>query len=720
MSTVLLTESDPKINHPTNLKIKLKSHQLTSIHAMDKLEKSGSIERTIKSSIYKFQVYSANLDNYYYVPQSAKNYKDIKYTIETNFGILADVVGSGKTYIIMGLLNHNLVPPDHEKIISSSIYSTLRYKDEDKALKTNLIIVPHNLVTQWKNAFAASSLKTFIVSRKSDINFLAYPENVFLEDPNKTKPIDDPSQMTEEELDDLENISEINTIEYYDVVICSATMVDEYIEKFKDVKYSRIIIDEVCSIKLPADLNWKANFIWFITATPSGIAYLKRYYIKDIVGRMHKFIFDNVIIKNEDEYVSKSMKLPNINQILIKCFTPKQLAIVKEFIPTEVLDMLNAGNYQDAVLKLNCNVDTNDNILQVLTNKIAKDIHNKKAELTYHESIIPTDKKAHDELIAKLKDKINSLETKFNSISQRIKEFNKENCPICLEDFVDIAPGILPCCNQLFCLTCLTQIKNECPMCRIPFQMKNVHIIMDNVKKTKNNKDKEKNSEITKVNALIKLIKDKSQGRFLLFSNYDQTFDNINKNLVDNGITFSKVMGSGAVVNKIIERFTKGEVRVLMLNATNYGSGLNLQMATDIIIFHQLSLELETQVIGRAQRMGRTEPLNVYYLLHDHEQNNVTNPTLSLDLTLDDDLIEFDKHLNIYQESEQNIQIPIDLDLNNSPVVLTDDKNVNVKKTRKTRAKKTVPESGIEPVKSTSTSTSTSIRGRKKTIVANI
>ena len=57
-----------------------------------------------------------------------------------------------------------------------------------------------------------------------------------------------------------------------------------------------------------------------------------------------------------------------------------------------------------------------------------------------------------------------------------------------------------------------------------------------------------------------------------------------------------------------------------MLNAVNYGSGLNLQSATDIIIYHELNNELETQVIGRAQRLGRKEGLNVYYLFHENEK----------------------------------------------------------------------------------------------------
>ena len=110
-------------------------------------------------------------------------------------------------------------------------------------------------------------------------------------------------------------------------------------------------------------------------------------------------------------------------------------------------------------------------------------------------------------------------------------------------------------------------------------------------------------------------------------------------------IKHAKVLGSGAVVNKTIQRFANGEIRVLMLNASNYGSGLNLQMATDLIIYHQLPLELETQVIGKGQRLGRTTELNIYYLLHEYEQNNVTNPSLSLDLSNTKDSDEFDKHL---------------------------------------------------------------------------
>ena len=675
MTTLLLTENSNKIISSPNLTIRLKEHQLTSIYAMDELERTGVVKRTITSIIHKYQIHDEERYSFYSrFPD--KTSKPIDYIIETNFGILADVVGSGKTYVILGLLNHNLVPPQREKVISSGIFTSLKYKETERPLKTNLIIVPHNLVTQWKQAFAFCNLKTFVIAKRSDVQFLIYPENIFGDSNNNNNTVVDTEIINDDEY----QYTKLNTVEYYDVIICSSTMVDDYIKKFSDLNYSRIIIDEVCSITLPQDLNLNANFLWFITATPTGIEYIRRYYIRDLVssGRMHRFVFNNIIIKNDDEYVGKSMSLPCLNQILIRCFTPKQLEIVREFIPADVMDMLNAGNMKDAVLKLNCNVDTNDNILQVITNKIATTIHNKKAELTYQESIRARDAEAHNEQINRIKDKIKSLETKLESITNRIKEFNKDNCPICCEEFASITPGVLPCCNQLYCVPCLTQIKGKCPTCRIQFDMKDVHVIMDNVKKNIPDGNKPP-LEITKIDATIKIIKDKANGRFLLFSNYDQTFQGLIDKMNENKITFSKVMGSGPVVNKTIERFKSGEIKVLMLNASNYGSGLNLQMATDVIIYHQLSLELETQVIGRAQRMGRTDVLNVYYLLHSHEKSNVTNPNLSLDLSIDNDVKEFDKHLST--NDKQNITLNIDdiVEINTTNAIVP-------KKKRRTKA----------------------------------
>jgi hypothetical protein len=94
---------------------------------------------------------------------------------------------------------------------------------------------------------------------------------------------------------------------------------------------------------------------------------------------------------------------------------------------------------------------------------------------------------------------------------------------------------------------------------------------------------------------------------------------------------------------------------VLGLNALNYGSGINLQMATDIIIYHELNIELETQVIGRAQRLGRTSSLNVYYLLNDNEKINCNNPTLNLDI-FDNDKQNLYEHIKSSSNINKEIQ----------------------------------------------------------------
>jgi len=88
-------------------------------------------------------------------------------------------------------------------------------------------------------------------------------------------------------------------------------------------------------------------------------------------------------------------------------------------------------------------------------------------------------------------------------------------------------------------------------------------------------------------------------------------------------------------------------------------------MATHIIIYHELDKELETQVIGRAQRLGRTNSLNVYYLLNDGEKVNCNNATLSLDIFEDNVNDIFNNHISKFDTLNNfNQDNTIDLDVN--------------------------------------------------------
>ena len=67
----------------------------------------------------------------------------------------------------------------------------------------------------------------------------------------------------------------------------------------------------------------------------------------------------------------------------------------------------------------------------------------------------------------------------------------------------------------------------------------------------------------------------------------------------------------------MINNYESGKTKILLLNATQYACGINLIATTDIIFFHKMNQELTNQIIGRAQRFGRTENLNVHYLLYN-------------------------------------------------------------------------------------------------------
>jgi superfamily II DNA or RNA helicase len=629
-----LTNDDNKIIQNDSIKIKLKEHQKTAINAMINFENIGKVTFSRKAYIKNYNIYDGD-NNYFSYLRSRydeKRFKDIDFEIETNYGILADKVGSGKTFMIMGLISYYQTPKERDRIISSSIYSVMKYKDPLVPIKTNLIIVPHNLTTQWKHAFKYSSLRTFTVMKRAEIDHLIYDNS--------------------DNLDNLDNLDDSNFIYSYDCIIVSSTMFDLFYNRFQEIKWSRIIIDEIVSIKLPTDIEFKCNFMWFMTATPTGLRHVRRSYIRTLVSHIPDYTINNIIVKNNDDFVDTSMNLPSINQIIIKCLTPKELNIVKGYVNEDIMSMLNAGNVHEAIIKLNCNIETSDNILEVITKKIKKDIHNQNVDLEYYEKRDMDDEK-REEVLKKIKAKIIVLENQCKALEERIKAFKEENCPICYDVYV--SPMLITCCNNLCCLHCLTKI-SKCPYCRTELEINKCISINDN-KQTEVKETKEVNNEpvlCSKIDNLITLIKMKPNAKFLVFSNYDVTFDNVMLKLLENDIKYGRLVGSGIVINNIIKKFENGDIKVLMLNATNYGSGLNLQMATDIIIYHELNLELETQVIGRAQRLGRTEPLNIYYLLHDNENINCKNPTLSLDI-FENDTSMLEKFIN--DKNNDNIDI---------------------------------------------------------------
>lgn len=78
--------------------------------------------------------------------------------------------------------------------------------------------------------------------------------------------------------------------------------------------------------------------------------------------------------------------------------------------------------------------------------------------------------------------------------------------------------------------------------------------------------------------------------------------------------------GNTNVLSNVLHRYIHGDTIVLLYDVTFNSHGTNLQCTTDIVILHRLSCSLvEDQVIGRAQRIGRNSPLDVWKIFYKNE-----------------------------------------------------------------------------------------------------
>ena len=147
-------------------------------------------------------------------------------------------------------------------------------------------------------------------------------------------------------------------------------------------------------------------------------------------------------------------------------------------------------------------------------------------------------------------------------------------------------------------------------------------IVVSDIKEKEQSKDK----LIDKIRNLNILLNNhlEEKSKILIFSNYDGTFNKIFELLVKNNTKFSKIMGSSSHISNVVEKFNKNfddpsSVNVLLLNSKYFGSGLNLQNADHIILYHNMNNDITKQVVGRAQRPGRKNQLNIWRLCHSTE-----------------------------------------------------------------------------------------------------
>ena len=661
MSYTILTDNDKKITQPNSIKIDLMNHQKTMVYKMLEIETTGSI----KVADYSMKKYS-----------NMVNITGKEAEINTNVAILGDKVGSGKTLMIVSLIAVKKIINERQIEMGGTQFYSVKIKPSSPLIRTNLIIVPHKILPQWNEAFEKYSpnLKVYSISFNKNIDKILKIKKEIKKNWNENELLHETEEIIKEK------------IEEYDVVIIGETMYKRFYKACQNYRFNRIFIDEADTIKLPRDMSCQFNFIWLITGTPKGLFYSNKPFISKIFKDDNLNLNSNFVIKNDDSFIEQSIKLPHPKRFKIKCVTPRELDIIKDLIPPSILQMINAGNSDQAIKALNCNVDTNDNILQVITKNLVDSIQNKKIELEAEKKKhYPINlQKEHEQKIKFIDNQIEKLINKYEDVKKRIYQLNDTNCPVCMGEFTN--PVMVSCCNNTFCFDCLAvsmgELKNnKCPYCRQAITKQHMHIFQSDTI-TKNNNLSGSNTSTNKydlkdkLDVLVDLVQNKPDGSFMIFAGYMETFNKIETKLKDLAISYHILKGQSSTVKKYIEDFREKKVRILMLNAQFFGAGMNLQMASDIIMYHRFTKEMEEQIIGRAQRLGRSinESLNVYYLLHDNESDNI------------EDNFKFEDHSNIHymdwleQEKQEKILIQTNKNLNNDDIIYTIDSENDIDK----------------------------------------
>lgn len=657
-----LTEDDPRSPNPPGIDIVLKPHQQTLLARCIQYENS-----TIK--LKKFNELSPYVDDRDY--------------FKTSMGILGDRVGSGKSYVIIALIVSNDITQKNNIIIKSHGFNKVMYYIHDKttSIKTNLLVVPHNLAAQWEYYIKTfgGNLKYKVIKTQKTLDGLIN---------EAISPFSDDEISSEDSIDDNETHVTINyqnllidsnqpsssttpasqqprpsrpadVIGTYDLLVVTSTLYNKLAHFFytNKIKLQRAIYDEIDNLNVPGCKHIDANFFWFVTASYGNVLYPKgqnkyepsigRYvwyahgikhsgFLKNILMDLYYNISRNLmkvlVIKNKESYVESSLSLPEMISHYIQCKTPYAISVLNGVVDRNILNYLNADDIQGALQYVNPAHKSNENnIISRVIDKYTRQVKNLNLQIDTAKEYLYDTEAERTEAIQRLEKQLEMVQKKINTITERIK--TNDLCTICYETVEK--KTVTGCCQNTFCFKCINlwlAQRKLCPLCKIGMDITDLYVIDNEIQDVECEIEPEDEVDLTKPNPKndkyqnMELILTNLQedAKLLIFSAYENSFTNVIPILRKLNIQFDYLKGNGYQIQATIERYKNGNVKVLLVNTRQYGSGLNLENTTDMILFHKFDTEIEKQVIGRAQRFGRKQALHVHYLLYENEM-----PTLN-------------------------------------------------------------------------------------------
>lgn len=427
----------------------------------------------------------------------------------------------------------------------------------------NLIVVPQNIHTQWIKEFkkfAGDSIKVKSFTEYADISGL------FM----------DPGMIKENEYDVL-----ITTTLYYDMIINTLRQ--------NNIAIKRLIFDEIDTVASSVMNNLEEKYSFKIKRTTSQEQPINDNYT-EANNKIIWFIsasFENCVTEKGFSFRGKNVKLEDLHLIMCQCeneFIDKNFENIEPKTITHICDDLTDDYFEclspqqlDYINSLSF-----QNIRSEFTNKIASNTHD-VMKIIIEDYSIAIEKK--QTLIASFK-------------SNMMKEKNKDAIITANADIV-FYNQLLKACHNIKC-------NKECED-----KVKCINEQIENIKYT--------NTKINKIEYLIQHI-NKDKDKVLIFSDFTGSFKLVSALLEKYNVKYTELDGGNTKsIDRSIEMYKEKDTVVLMIDSSSQGCGMNLENTTHLIFIHKTGESLHNQIIGRAQRPGRTNQLNIITLLNNNE-----------------------------------------------------------------------------------------------------
>lgn len=594
----LLTENDPIAKQPGKIKVALKPHQLASLQKAIIMEQNGETQYTIPVTPHWIE----NM----HIGESVK--------IRTNVGVIGDIVGYGKTLTALSIIAATPVRKIHS--ISTMFNSMHKYGHHfiaesvipevinEKFINSTLVIVPRGpVLMQWKCA----------LEKQTSLKFLVIDGIVSV---RKNCPESNASN------DDI-----IRYFSQFDVVLVKSTIVHGFLAYFTErpvssiYVWSRVMVDEAHETLAGVPFI-KNKFLWLISGTIDLLRTNKTWGLGSLAPLTEGGRMKYMTLRCETNFVKKSFDVPNMIEHAYNCELDRNIATVYDLVSPAVLDRINADDIKGVIELLGGSCETETNIVTLVTKNLLRDIHNKTNEISYVKSLeIPEQLRSNR--LNTLEGELKSMNEKHKSLVERVSNLKSKICDIC---YCPMEKPIILTCTHSYCSGCIIDWMKRrghvCPMCRAQIKLLAGVVDDDAGASTSTRTPKVQKGPLSKTDQVIDIVLNKPSGKFLVFTHFDNMFHDLKKRMTaDNQITVSELKGSTATMMKILERFTEGDIRVLLIDSSKFAAGIDISMATDVIMVHAMK-ENGTQCIARAQRVGRTTPLHVHHLYYPHERPN--------------------------------------------------------------------------------------------------